>query len=118
MHRALSIVEILYLICTFATNPALIRLARCCRDFHNPAIQVLWHDIPDLSPLVRCFPQDAWTMGPGALSRSIVSITVPRQSSMAHAMGSTETRTVAGARGLDNLPQVLQFGAKARNVIF
>ncbi|KAI1790212.1 hypothetical protein LXA43DRAFT_891462 [Ganoderma leucocontextum] len=63
MNRALSIAEIRYLICTFATDHTLVRLAQCCKDFHEPAIRVLWNAIPNLSPLVRCFPRDAWTTG-------------------------------------------------------
>ncbi|KAM5539384.1 hypothetical protein V8D89_006836 [Ganoderma adspersum] len=81
MDRALSIAEIRYWICTLANDQTLAQLARCCNNFHEPAIRVLWSTIPDISLLVRCFPQDAWTLVPNPrggdsikLVRSLVSL--------------------------------------------
>ncbi|KAM5534999.1 hypothetical protein V8D89_011372 [Ganoderma adspersum] len=35
-------------------------LARTCRDFHEHALNALWHTIPSLALLVYTLPQDAW----------------------------------------------------------
>ncbi|KAI0769958.1 hypothetical protein C8Q74DRAFT_1272379 [Fomes fomentarius] len=62
MHRALLIHEIVGYICQFSYKPELASLAGCSKTFHQPAIQALWSDIPNLAPLIRCFPQDAWVV--------------------------------------------------------
>lgn len=38
----------------------LASLARTCRLFHEPAINVIWRDIPDLLPLIHTLPEDLW----------------------------------------------------------
>ena len=38
----------------------LLSLARTCRDFHEHALNALWHTIPSLALLVYTIPQDAW----------------------------------------------------------
>ena len=62
MHRALTIPEILRYICEYAEDDTLATMARCARFLHDPAISVLWSGLPDLGPLVMCFPEDAWTL--------------------------------------------------------
>ncbi|TBU29996.1 hypothetical protein BD311DRAFT_796321 [Dichomitus squalens] len=57
MEHALTITEIREMICTSAR---LARLARTCKAFHEPSIQVLWCYLPDISPLFHCFAQDAY----------------------------------------------------------
>ena len=32
-------------------------LARTCRAFKEPALDILWEVLPDLTPLVRCLPE-------------------------------------------------------------
>ena len=113
MHRALLIAEIRSLVCTFAADQTLARLAQCCKDFHHPAIRVLWNAISNLSPLVRCFPPDAWTFVNNSLGRCIVStIILPYPSLMPHIIGSAETRAAACPRGLDGISQVFSHSAK------
>jgi hypothetical protein len=34
----------------------LAHMAQCCKLFLQPALDVLWHDIPSLVPLVRLIP--------------------------------------------------------------
>ncbi|KAI1790177.1 hypothetical protein LXA43DRAFT_922446 [Ganoderma leucocontextum] len=41
----------------FQTIPS---LARTCRDFHDHALNALWHTIPSVALLVYTLPQDAW----------------------------------------------------------
>ncbi len=116
MHRALSITEIRYLICTVAIDHTLVQLAQCCRNFHEPAIRALWSTVPDISPLVRCFPQDAWTLVPNPRGgNSIVSMTVFNQALIAHVSGFLETCAVSSPTGLDKVPQVFQLSAKTRD---
>ena len=62
MHRALLIPEILHAVCAYATDATLVSLARSCKVFHEVAIQVLWDELRDLSPLIKCLPEDAWTV--------------------------------------------------------
>ena len=65
MHHALEIEEILSnifghfsLTDDIATAvPSLAVLARTCRAFKEPALDVLWRTLGDLSPLARCLPE-------------------------------------------------------------
>lgn len=42
-----------------ASHPTtdLAALARTCRTFKEPALDVLWAELTNLSPLVRCLPE-------------------------------------------------------------
>ena len=35
-------------------------LARTCRLFSEPALDVLWSHLPSIGPLLRLFPEDKW----------------------------------------------------------
>lgn len=69
MHRALSVQEIVREICAFSAGDvkSLAALARTCRDNHELAIQELWKEIKNLVPLVKCLPEDSWTVVTGEL---------------------------------------------------
>ncbi|KAI9063937.1 hypothetical protein FKP32DRAFT_650059 [Trametes sanguinea] len=41
-------------------NGTLARLARTCRAFHQPSLDVLWRHQFTLGPLVKTLPEDAW----------------------------------------------------------
>ncbi|KAF9232054.1 hypothetical protein BU15DRAFT_67817 [Melanogaster broomeanus] len=67
MNPALLIHEIFFVIVYFVRvdlwmlkNPTLAALARTCRAFKEPALDMLWFELDDLSPLVRCLPRDSW----------------------------------------------------------
>ncbi|KAF8557313.1 hypothetical protein OG21DRAFT_1482399 [Imleria badia] len=75
MHRALYIEEILLNIFSFCykivdlqwagptrlyANADLATLARTCRAFKDPALGIIWAELEDLSPLVRCLPATSW----------------------------------------------------------
>ncbi|KAF9225243.1 hypothetical protein BS17DRAFT_730527 [Gyrodon lividus] len=74
MHKALCVQEILSNIfdrvCTDLDdpewqpnlNPSLAALARTCRTFQEPAVDALWFQLDDLTPLLRCLPQDVWVL--------------------------------------------------------
>ena len=70
MHHALHIGEILFNVFghCYYTNPSqaversrstadLAALARTCRTFKEPALDVLWSELIDLSPLAFCLPE-------------------------------------------------------------
>ncbi|KDQ62110.1 hypothetical protein JAAARDRAFT_189482 [Jaapia argillacea MUCL 33604] len=64
MHRCLKIREVLtniFQYCPITTYPeqnTLVSLACTCRDFHEPALDLLWHTLEDLVPLLRNMPAD------------------------------------------------------------
>ncbi|KAF8441702.1 hypothetical protein L210DRAFT_3447523 [Boletus edulis BED1] len=59
MHHALQIQEILLNIIghCYRFDYDVAALARTCRAFKEPALDVLWEQLRDLSPLVRCVPE-------------------------------------------------------------
>ncbi|KAF8349641.1 hypothetical protein F5887DRAFT_1235759 [Amanita rubescens] len=63
-HRALQANEIVRLICqeigTFGTyeRRTLFRLCLTCRNFVEPALDVLWYKLDSLYPLLHCLPSD------------------------------------------------------------
>ncbi|KAF8559470.1 hypothetical protein OG21DRAFT_738776 [Imleria badia] len=82
MHHALQIQEILSHIFIYC-NPLILDLsadlhknalsdlaglARTCRVFKEPAFDVLWEALNDLSPLVRCLPETSHQVSPGMYS--------------------------------------------------
>lgn len=62
MERTLQIVEIFRNICEFADKRTLAALARTCSPFHQTAIQSLWRVLPNLVPLIKCFPAGVWVV--------------------------------------------------------
>ncbi|KAI6045324.1 hypothetical protein EDC04DRAFT_2889110 [Pisolithus marmoratus] len=76
MHACLRITEILDLIMGFMVDDERVnypnearpllhkdiaRLARTCKVFMDPALDVLWRTQPSLSPLIMCLPDHLWT---------------------------------------------------------
>ncbi|KAF8555280.1 hypothetical protein OG21DRAFT_1483954 [Imleria badia] len=64
MHHALQIQEILLNVFGYCRLPTWSRttsnlpaLARTCRAFKEPALDVLWENLLDPSPLARCLPE-------------------------------------------------------------
>lgn len=64
MHHALEIQEILLNILGHCYSPGKRRetadlpaLARTCRAFKEPALDVLWEELDNLAPLARCIPE-------------------------------------------------------------
>ncbi|KAI6115152.1 hypothetical protein EDD16DRAFT_1892797 [Pisolithus croceorrhizus] len=76
MHPCLRIAEILDLIISFMVDERIHkpgevcgirhqdieRLARTCKAFRDPALDVLWRTQPSLSPLIMCLPNHLWTV--------------------------------------------------------
>ena len=64
MHRCLQVPEI---VTHFAEHLLtddrcrkqwLVCMALTCRTFYEPAMDILWRELGDFSPLLRCFPDD------------------------------------------------------------
>ncbi|KAF9223030.1 hypothetical protein BS17DRAFT_149807 [Gyrodon lividus] len=82
MHKCLSINEILTTIFhhtfivpkpepksrEFRDRRTLARLARTCRYFLEPALNVLYYEISDLLWLIKCMPDDLWVVNGKQLS--------------------------------------------------
>ncbi|KAF8550082.1 hypothetical protein OG21DRAFT_1514508 [Imleria badia] len=72
MHHALEIQEILLNIVAHCYSPGrrrytasnLVSVARTCRAFKEPALDVLWKDLDDLSPLAQCLPEASHQLEP------------------------------------------------------
>ncbi|EMD38983.1 hypothetical protein CERSUDRAFT_72231 [Gelatoporia subvermispora B] len=66
MHHCLQIAEILSIIIGYISKSdslgraTLAALARTCRLFHGPALDVLWRHQDNLLNLLKCLPGDAW----------------------------------------------------------
>jgi hypothetical protein len=66
IHPCLKALNILSTICDFALQApedgpkTLAAVAVTCRAFENTALDVLWRTLPNLVPLVKCLPPDAW----------------------------------------------------------
>ena len=99
------------------TFHTLAQLARCSKNFHGPAIRVLWSTIPDISPLVLCLPADTWTVVRiPRVGDSIVSTTLFEEASaswVAYVDVVVETCAISSPTGLDDVPQVFKPGAQA-----
>ena len=85
MHHALEIQDILSIIFLHCSPPGpksayreeayspsdLPILARTCRAFKETALDLLWKDLSDLSPLLRCLPEISHQVSPG------ISVRIP-----------------------------------------
>lgn len=76
MHKCWEVSELVTAIFLYATENAYLAyvgacswpipgsstlavLARTCKLFSEPALNILWHYMPNLNPLIRCLPSDA-----------------------------------------------------------
>ncbi|KAJ7082299.1 hypothetical protein C8R44DRAFT_753785 [Mycena epipterygia] len=68
MHRCLKIPELVETIFSNLTTgfegdgKVLAALARTCRTFHDPALDILWKEPNDLMNILRCLPSDVFTV--------------------------------------------------------
>lgn len=75
MHRCLSILEIVSLVCedlavdssSRAGYTALVNLATTCHFMYEPSMNSLWYGLFNMVPLLRCFPEDLWEPDPSAV---------------------------------------------------
>ncbi|KAF9233207.1 hypothetical protein BU15DRAFT_54229 [Melanogaster broomeanus] len=67
MHQCLSIVEVqraIFREVYIQQRGVLARLARTCRAFNGPALDVLWATLDSFTLLVKCLPRDLWRIDP------------------------------------------------------
>lgn len=61
MHRCLEVEDVVYLIlmqcCGQRDRKSVTRLARTCRAFYEPAMDVIWRKLDSLGPLLECMPK-------------------------------------------------------------
>jgi hypothetical protein len=38
----------------------LVALAATCKTFRDPALQIIWSHLANISPLIRCLPDEIW----------------------------------------------------------
>ncbi|KAJ7128819.1 hypothetical protein C8R43DRAFT_897087 [Mycena crocata] len=66
MHNCWNVTEITRMIFDQLGEPkrrsALNGLARTCRTFSEPALDLLWETQQDIIPLLKCFPPHIWTL--------------------------------------------------------
>ena len=64
MHACLSVDEILrllaYELVDSEAKATAVSLACCCKIFEEPVLDELWETQDRLTPLLKCFPHDAW----------------------------------------------------------
>ncbi|KAF8887130.1 hypothetical protein BD779DRAFT_530230 [Infundibulicybe gibba] len=66
MHRCLLIQEVLRIICTHVGTSCprprrdLLAMALTCRHFFDVSMDQLWHEVPNLHPVLTCLPSDVW----------------------------------------------------------
>ncbi|KII93116.1 hypothetical protein PLICRDRAFT_380502 [Plicaturopsis crispa FD-325 SS-3] len=74
MHRCLMILDVLLMIFESLdlSKRDLARLARTCKLFCSPALDVLWRDQQHLLVLLKCLPPDLWKNEDGTETRLIL----------------------------------------------
>jgi len=64
MHSCLNVDEVLRLLARILVaseaKGTAVALARCCKTFKEPVLDVLWETQNHLTPLLKCFPPDVW----------------------------------------------------------
>ncbi|KAG1865641.1 hypothetical protein C8R48DRAFT_705514 [Suillus tomentosus] len=64
MHNALKVNDIIYAILQHvkSSKPDLLNMVMTCSTFSNLALDMLWSQQDNLTPLVQCLPRDTWTV--------------------------------------------------------
>ena len=69
MHPCLNVDEILRLLArelvASGAQATSVALGSCCKSFEDPVLDALWETQDQLTPLLKCFPQDVWEEGHG-----------------------------------------------------
>ena len=64
MHACLNVDEILRLLArelvASEAEATAVFFACCCKTFEDPLLDALWGEQDQLTPLLKCFPRDAW----------------------------------------------------------
>jgi F-box-like len=84
MHRSLSIHEVLLSVFSICDLETLKALARTCRTFHEPALDVLWEHQDDFLTLLKTMPSDLWEERQEHKREVLVRDTTPSRLSLYH----------------------------------
>jgi hypothetical protein len=78
MHKCLETPDLLEMICKALKDDfgnhdkfALSSLARTCRAFHEPALDILWHTLSSIVPLLKTFPPCLWNVAQVANGKTL-----------------------------------------------
>ena len=63
-HQVLLCRELYHLICENCDIQTLMALSRTSRNLQDGALDLLWSEILDFGPLIRCMPSDLWEERP------------------------------------------------------
>ena len=81
MHPCLGVDEILRLIAselvTSGTKATAAALACCCKSFEDPMLDALWRKQYELTPLLKCFPQDVWNEEDESFVSQVIAFIFP-----------------------------------------
>ena len=81
MHACLHVDEILRLLaCQLVASKAkttAVALACCCKTFEEPVLDTLWETQNQITPLLKCFPQDVWKDGGQPFVSPLMADTFP-----------------------------------------
>lgn len=70
MHPCLRVDEIIRFLANelveLEAKRTAVALARCCKTFEEPVLDVLWEVQDQLTPLLMCLPEDTWEVHRGA----------------------------------------------------
>lgn len=61
MHPCLGIAEVqneIFEYCSEEQTTMLAHLSVVCRAFYDTALDILWRELDDVSPLIKCIPSD------------------------------------------------------------
>lgn len=66
MHRCLQVYNVVVQIagdlngtCT-GDSAGVAAMARTCAALYEPSMDVLWHTLPDMTPVFKCLPPSLW----------------------------------------------------------
>jgi hypothetical protein len=78
MHPSLTVDDILHLLACELVESELeataVSLACCCRTFEDPVLNVLWKTQEQLTPLLKCLPQEVWEEEDGMFVSQALSL--------------------------------------------
>ncbi|KAH7906112.1 hypothetical protein BJ138DRAFT_670798 [Hygrophoropsis aurantiaca] len=131
MHRALLIYDILRHIFEYFAiyldssddlqtpdHKLMAHLARTCRSFHEPAIDILWADLDSIHPLIQCLLSDGddWMCNlESDESRSCKNMLLLRHEFTFHKYAS-RVRILRISMDMDTFQALVAFGASCRGV--
>lgn len=88
MHHCLTISEILHQIFDYCVEqepyyePTLAAASRTCNVFYEPAVDALYRNLQDLTPLLKLLPRTLWfeeqepSRGPGKIGSFLVLVNI------------------------------------------